>query len=223
MSDDWRRDVFPKNLLADPTPKSSLRLRLLQSLMERNLQKQVSGGHPLLMMPRLTAMARSPNPLLDSSVPYAQALRGLRSPVFLKREKYQEQQMRANRDGAWQDVIDFERAFIRKLATLNIPAFAHNMVRTPEEQDALFVRGVSRSRGGKSPHNHGLAVDIVHSIYGWELSAQQWEIFGHLGKEVAHTQGVRIEWGGDWSDPDGDGIGWDPAHWEIANWKERVR
>lgn len=128
--------------------------------------------------------------------------------------------MRANRLGAYPKLRLFETKFVNRFAKIGIPMFAHNMIRTAQEQEALFVRGVTKSRAGKSPHNFGLAVDLIHPLLLWDnMTPDMWKMVGHVGKEVAKQNGVSIVWGGDWSDPDGDGIGWDPAHWEIADWK----
>ncbi|UIB81441.1 hypothetical protein [Flyfo microvirus Tbat2_112] len=146
---------------------------------------------------------------------YGEALKRLAVPTFFKTEKWQAQQWRAVRDGAWEDLKDFEKAFVRRMQAVNVPVFAHNMVRTSDEQDALFVRGVSKAKGGQSAHNHGCAVDIIHSLRGWDLTPKEWEIFGHIGKEVAFAQGVAMEWGGDWKF-------YDPAHWQLKDWKGRI-
>jgi len=70
-------------------------------------------------------------------------LRALVARDFLDSVKYSEQQMRANRVGAHPKIVLFERMFVRKMAKLNIPMFAHNMVRTQAEQLAVFVQGHS--------------------------------------------------------------------------------
>ena len=91
--------------------------------------------------------------------------------------------------------------------------FAHNMKRTPDEQNALFVKGVSKARNIQSPHVHGCAVDIVHGVRGWDLTRIEWDIVGHLGYEVARALGIKIQWGGEWSF-------YDPAHWELEDWRD---
>lgn len=106
---------------------------------------------------------------------------------------------------------------------MGIPVFAHSVVRTRDEQTALYVQGVSKAKAGESMHNYGHAIDIIHSTQGWKLSKHQWLLLGHIGKEVAKRIGVKIRWGGDW---DMDGIPvlddptesfWDAAHWELAD------
>lgn len=133
---------------------------------------------------------------------------------FLLRPEYQTQQQRAVRDGAHPDIREFERKLIKRMAKKHgVPLFAHNMVRSNADQTALFVQGVSKAKAGKSPHNFGCAVDIVHSVRAWDLSRESWLMLGHIGKELANQMGVKLVWGGDWSF-------YDPAHWELAEWRK---
>lgn len=152
-------------------------------------------------------------PDLDSSI--SEALLRLRDAQFLKSTKYQEQQWKAVRNGAHSDILDFERLFVRKLKRLGVPMYAHNMVRTTAQQQELFVRGVTNAKGFDSPHPNGCAVDIVHSIRHWELTKAEWLTIGHIGKELAVQNGFKLVWGGDWKF-------YDPAHWELANWRSHA-
>lgn len=165
-------------------------------------------------------MAEEGGPVTVLPTDIGGALRGLVDRAYLVSQQWQEQQWRADFIGAEPLLFLWQKAFIQRLGKVGVPAFAHNCVRSSAHQEALFVQGVSKARGGKSPHNFGLAVDIVHSRKLWAMSALEWRIFEHIGKELALQMGVDLVWGGDWSDPDGDGIGWDPAHWERANWKQ---
>ena len=121
--------------------------------------------------------------------------------------------MRANREGAHPNIIKFADKMQNHFAKLGIPLFAHNMVRNKEEQTALFVRGVSKAKWGQSPHNFGLAVDLITPHLAWDgMTPDAWKMLGHLGKEVAKRNNIRIIWGGDWKF-------YDPAHWELAQWE----
>ncbi len=144
---------------------------------------------------------------------YSTALRGMMDSAFCLSERYKDQQGRALRYGAHPDIVEFERRLVARFRKLRVPLFAHCVVRGEDEQNSLFVRGLSKARAGQSPHNYGLAVDIVHGTRAWDLSRQQWDLIGHVGHEVAAQLGVSVEWGGDWSF-------YDPAHWELANWRD---
>lgn len=111
-------------------------------------------------------------------------------------------------------LAEFVRAFVRELERRQLPFFVHELLRSRERQNALFKQGVTKARFGQSSHNFGLGVDIVHYGRYWDLTPKEWAIVGVIGKEVARKRGVSVVWGGDWSF-------YDPAHWELADWKIR--
>jgi hypothetical protein len=144
----------------------------------------------------------------------ASGLKALVDTPRLLSVRLQEQRQQARRVGAHPDILEFERRFIRRLQHRHgIPMYGHNMVRSKMEQAALYVQGVTKAQYGESPHNWGCAVDIVHSVFAWDLQEQSWAMLGHIGKEVAKQAGIKVVWGGDWSF-------YDPAHWELSNWRE---
>jgi len=67
-------------------------------------------------------------------------------------------------------------------------------------------------------------VDIVHGVFAWELTPQEWQLLGKIGKQVAwrlnqalpKERQFFVDWGGDWKF-------YDPAHWEIRGWQADVR
>lgn len=126
---------------------------------------------------------------------------------------HRNQLLKVSSDGAHPDIVDFARAFLKELDARGMPFFPHCYVRSAQEQDRLFKAGVTKARAGQSPHNHGLAVDIVHDGKYWDLSGKQWAVVGMIGKEVARRRNIKIEWGGDWRF-------YDPAHWQLADWKK---
>lgn len=144
---------------------------------------------------------------------YGAALSAMVDRAWLKTAKYQGQQFRAYRVGAHPDLVEFEKRFVRRMARLGVPMFAHEMVRNSARQEALYSQGLTRARAGQSAHQWGCAVDLVHGTKAWNLDAKSWAIIGHVGREVAGQAGIAIRWGGDWSF-------YDPAHWELENWKE---
>lgn len=162
-----------------------------------------------------------PEPLpefpLDVPVPatFTAALAGLVDRGFLGSRRWQEQQWRADRLGANPLLLEFEKRMVGRAAKLGIPLFASEVIRSRVRQDHLYALGNSKAKAGQSPHQYGLAVDIVHSVRGWALSRMEWELLGHIGSEAAKGLGVvsKIEWGGEWSF-------YDPAHWQIGKWRE---
>lgn len=148
------------------------------------------------------------------------ALRGMANAPFLLTRNYQEQQWRADRKGAHPNILIFEKHLVRRMHKLNVPVFCHNMIRDLAYQRLLFDEGVSKAKPGESPHQYGCAEDMVHGTKAWALTAEQWLLIGHVGKELASQLGVKVEWGGDWRRKPTDKVGWDPAHWQLANWRD---
>lgn len=150
-----------------------------------------------------------------------EALAGLVNRPFLKSQKYQEQQWRANREGADAKIRLFTVKLIRKMAGLGVPMFVHCMVRTYEEQLNEHREGNSKDSplDGVWPHRRH-AADIIHSNRAWGLTDKQWLQVGHVGKQVASDNGIAIVWGGDFKPLNKSGLGWDPAHWELKNWRQ---
>lgn len=141
-----------------------------------------------------------------------EALAQMRDRRFLQSQMYQEQQWRAFREGAHPKIREFEKLLVRRMAALGVPMFAHTMVRNVQTQKKLFLDGVTKNDGTRPYPHRGFAVDIVHSIEGWNLSKLEWALVGHVGKEVAASRGIKVQWGGDWKF-------YDPAHWELIGWK----
>lgn len=162
----------------------------------------------------------SPPPEPVEDVTFRTALMGMADARFCLGTKYREQQARASREGAHPDIVEFSDVLIRRLRVLHVPMFPYCFVRSSDEQDALYDAGFSKAVGGRSPHNYGMAVDVVHGTKAWDLTERQWGIIGHIGKEIAVQRGFKLVWGG--TDHPGDKFGWDPAHWELADWRNLV-
>lgn len=146
---------------------------------------------------------------------FGEALAGIVNHDYCNSQAWQAQQLRANRHGVHPDILEFERVFVRRCTRLGIPLFASEVMRSAKRQDELHALGHSRARGGQSPHQWGCAIDLVHAIKGWNLAPMQWKLLAHIGKEVIAQKGLSISsmaWGGDWTF-------YDPAHWQIENWK----
>lgn len=209
--------------------RPSLRLQALQNLQRQAYQRQAPQLHQqaiINLLSRLKAeQAGTPQPKMDyrnadKANAFPMAIEAMRNAAFLKTPRYQEQKSRANRDGADIRILEFSDKLIKRCASLGIPVFALCIVRTQEEQQSAYARGVSRDSpsDGLWPHM-GFAVDIIHGTRGYMDDENHvphgWDVIGHLGKEVAHSMDLKVTWGGDWKF-------YDPAHWEIADWKEHV-
>ncbi|MBB4952251.1 hypothetical protein H4S14_000293 [Agrobacterium vitis] len=147
---------------------------------------------------------------------YSAELRGMIDRSFIASDRHKGQHNRADRSRVHPEIVEFERVFIKRMAKLGVPMFAHCVYRSDTEQQRLYVRGNSRAKPGQSPHAYGFAVDLVHGTKAWDLTRKQWDLVGHVGKEVAASLGLHVVWGGDWSF-------YDPAHWELAGWRSLPR
>lgn len=152
-------------------------------------------------------------PSREASPENETVLLGLRDRAFMMGEKYAGQQLRASREGSRPEIVKFHDAFQRQLRALGVPMFAFTFIRSSSAQDAAYAAGNSRAQAGESPHNYGMAVDIVHSRRAWDLTRAEWNLIGHIGKDVAARNQLRIDWGGDWETI------YDPAHWEMRRWR----
>ncbi len=143
---------------------------------------------------------------------YQQAAKAMVDFAELKTQYYRDRVIRCSREGAHPDIIDFEQQFRKALAARGYPFYAFEFYRSDERQDQLYRQGVTKAQHGQSPHNWGCAVDIIHLRKLWDLSEKEWAIIGALGKEVARKRNIKITWGGDWDF-------YDPAHWELRDWR----
>lgn len=142
------------------------------------------------------------------------AMAGMVDRPFLASRNWAEQQKRADRFGAHPDIILFEGLLIQRMAKLGVPMFTHECWRSLERQADVYALGptVTRAKPGRSAHNYGAAVDVVHSVHLWGLDKKAWALVGHVGKEIAASKGLAITWGGEFKSI------YDPAHWELTHW-----
>lgn len=152
--------------------------------------------------------------MLSNDVPavYSDALRGIANKTFLQTERYESQQWRANRDGAHPKLLEFSDAMVKRMAEIGVPMFPHCIVRTEADQDAAYALGRSKVKGSDAYPHRFAAVDLIHSVKGWEMPEKAWDLIGHVGHELAKKLSIPITWGGDWEF-------YDPAHWELAFWR----
>jgi len=66
---------------------------------------------------------------------------------------------------------------------------------------------ITNAYGGQSPHNYGLAIDVVDRNQGYNIN---WNRLGNLGTSLG------LEWGGNWTGFQ------DQPHFQIANWQQLI-
>jgi len=154
----------------------------------------------------------------------------LKAPAFLTSASYAAQQQRAD----WQQCDPRLKLWAARLvlraAKLGIPLFVHCALRTKAEQDRLRREGFSKLAWPNGAHNIGEAVDIIHGRYAWELTDREWLFIHWLGQDelrkinatLPKARKLGLNWGGN-DHTKSDRFKWDPAHWEILDYRDRIR
>ena len=170
----------------------------------------------------LARVARQKQPTLERREPvfrlpetYQAAARSLVDFEALNKIQYRERKLILRPELNDEKILEFLKAFQKELERRGYPFYAFELFRSGKRQDELKLQGRSKAGAGSSPHNYGCAVDIVHTYRYWDLTTKEWAVIGAIGKEVARKRHIKIVWGGDWSF-------YDPAHWELEDWRERV-
>lgn len=130
----------------------------------------------------------------------------------------------AGSDGVHPELHKWWLLFQENAADYGVPLRVVSGFRTKDEQNALKAKGFSRASFPNSPHNHGLALDIIHMehAYSETMTPQMWRLLSTIGFEVARKRNLKLEWGGNWGadwSASPPRRGWDPAHWQFADWK----
>lgn len=103
--------------------------------------------------------------------------------------------------------------------------------RNNARQNQLFAQTKPRvtwAKGGQSPHN-------TYPSSAWDVafydsqkkkldwSAEYFDAYAKIVKEIAQKEGVQITWGADWNrDNIKDKIKQDAPHFELTNWKDLI-
>lgn len=162
--------------------------------------------------------------LINVPEPMRAALLALARPDYFAARKHEADLVAPSiwSDEAHPDVRDFTLAVINELHRYQVPLRCFNIWRGKEAQNKAFAEGNSRARWGQSPHNFGLAVDLIHATEGWgkgkpnSMPKLAWEAIHVIAMEVARRKGLSFRWGGHFQ-----GL-WDPAHYELKAWRDLV-
>jgi hypothetical protein len=136
----------------------------------------------------------------------------MREPDYWTTAHYLELCDRADWTGAPPELRRVVARAIERMRKAGFPCYVHTVWRSPQVQLQKFKQGRSKLRSGA--HNRSAAADVVHAHHHWDCAKPYWDFWGLCLQEAAQSEGVKINWGGDWSF-------YDPAHVELADWKER--
>lgn len=129
----------------------------------------------------------------------------------------------------WQQVdlrlMRWSAVFIELARKRGIPLYVHCAMRTEAEQAKVNAAGNSKVPYPRSAHNIGEAVDIVHGVFHWTLTEREWAMLHVLGlraldlvnRDLKKIDKLHLAWGGHFKTL------YDPAHWEITDYRARVK
>lgn len=136
---------------------------------------------------------------------YADAIAWMARPYCLETNWFQEIQWTADRRFAYGPLLDWERSFVRRFRKLGVPVHCDRMVLPP-----MVKVGVSDAMLEQlEPYVMGYACDMVHSTLG-DMPPICWEVFRHVGEELAEAHDLDLTWGGDER----------PWAWRCSAWRE---
>lgn len=150
-------------------------------------------------------------------------------PAFFTTEGHLRQHERADWAHVDPRLMYWAALFIEYARKRSIPLYVHCALRGAAEQERLVAEGHSKAPYPRSAHNIGEAVDIVHARFHWSMTDKEWALLGVLGRlaldrvnaQLPKARKLALNWGG--YDGPQDRFAWDPAHWEIADYRQRVR
>lgn len=153
-----------------------------------------------------------------------QAPERLRAPAFMKTNSYLGQWNRADWNYADPRLMVWAAMFQADAKKRGIPLYVHSCLRDKLTQNDLKAKGRSKASYPQSAHNIGEAVDIVHGTLHWDMSPQEWKTLYALGSltldrlnaTLKKENKLSLAWGGNWSF-------YDPAHWEVSDFRNRRR
>lgn len=145
-------------------------------------------------------------------------------PSFFTSLPYLRQSERADWQHANPVLTRWAALFVEYARKRNIPLYVHTAFRGRDDQERLVRSGVSLAPFPRSAHNIGEAVDIVHSAFHWQLSKQEWLLLSVLGfraldvinSTLRKEDRLSLSWGGHFRSL------YDPAHWEITSYRQRL-
>lgn len=157
--------------------------------------------------------------------PHWDAPERLKAPSFFLSNAFLLQQDRADWQNADPRLMHWAALYVELARRRSIPLYVHTCYRGQREQDELRKAGRSRTAYPSSAHNIGEAVDVVHGVFHWDMTRAEWSLLHVLGclaldrvnSDLQKDRKLSLTWGGSWRSL------WDPAHWEISDYRLRSR
>lgn len=148
----------------------------------------------------------------------------LKAPLHFKTEQYMQQRVRADYAHTDPRLMVFGATLVQMAQKRQIPLYVHTALRSEREQNKAKAAGNSKASYGRSPHNIGEALDIVHGVFHWSMNRSEWALLHALGRLALDNVNTRLKaanklelvWGGGFKSL------YDPAHWEISDFRQRL-
>lgn len=124
-------------------------------------------------------------------------MRFLAHRLYLRSATYRTQLVKADLSRLDPAMADFVQGFLGMAQGMTIPAYVDLGYLSRADEARLFVLGLLPAMSKDSPHATGLTVSISHAVRGRNLSPMCWEVYAHIGHEVARKRGIKgVQWGG---------------------------
>lgn len=122
---------------------------------------------------------------------YEGALAWMSRPYAMGTTWWQEKQWLAERKFGYGRLLEWEAAFVARFAKLGVPVHCDRFV-LPVSSLAGASPGLQKLM---QPYVDGYACDLVHSTIK-DMPPICWEIFRHVGEELAEQVGLDVVWRG---------------------------
>lgn len=124
-------------------------------------------------------------------------MRFLAHRLYLRSATYKTQRFEADLSGLHPELADFVQGFLSFMESLGIPAYVDLGYRTRADEARQYVMGILDDLPPSSPHATGLTVSISHAVRRRHMSTMCWDVFAHVGAEVARKRFIQgVQWGG---------------------------
>lgn len=111
------------------------------------------------------------------------------------------------------DVLEFEKAYVRRMRELQVPTYCNEMLRSLERCNALRVEGFHMLTDGIDPYVQGYACSIMHCLRKEHVIGRELDFMVQIGQEIAQRMALPMVWGG----PENP---YDMYRWEHAEWAD---
>lgn len=104
---------------------------------------------------------------------------------------------------------------VKRMSYKGWPCKVSELLRSPKRQNQLYGK-TSKAKAWQSPHQWGLAADVIHARKGWDVPERFWTDLAAVIKVMDEEYDVRLTHGHYWRFRDS-------AHFELTSWRDWAR